>query len=130
MKKGHTLVEVLVALALLTLFISGGMSLYVTSFNQTKRGKILLTELWLAKGQIDTSVEKTQLFQQNSGSFSSPFQDYSFNVNRNALAHDPSLEMITVQVKGPLQTKITLQRIRTASAMEGFPVRALSQKRG
>ncbi|MCL4512406.1 MAG: hypothetical protein M1421_00070 [Candidatus Eremiobacteraeota bacterium] len=104
MRTGLTLLEVLISLVLLTLFILGGMSLYASSITQTKRSRLLLTELWLAKGKLDLAAE-------THTTFSSPFQSYSWRIKKQSIPNEPDLTVLTITVSGPDHTKVTLERI-------------------
>ncbi len=111
MRTGLTLLEVLISLVLLTLFILGGMSLYASSITQTERSRLLLTELWLAKGELDLSAETHATILRTHTTFSSPFQAYSWRIKKQSIPNEPDLTVLTIIVSGPDHTKVTLERI-------------------
>jgi Tfp pilus assembly protein PilV len=114
-QRGLTFLEILISLIFLTLFILGGMSLYASSLNQTKKSHFLLTELWLGKGKLDSMAGSGNPLLKTSGKFSPPFRMYSWNIKKQSLQNHLALHLLKITVKGPEHTKITLERIMETS---------------
>lgn len=111
MKKGLTLLEVLLSMTLLALFIFGGMSLYATSVKQMRKARSLLTAAWLAKGKLDTLSEKPTPVPEKEGRFAVPFEAYRFQVRKRP-APETGLEILSVEVRGPENSRLKLERLR------------------
>lgn len=115
MKRGLSLLEVLISVALLFLLISGAMSLYEVGAVEMGRAKVLMTEAWLAKGKLDTEAENLEFSQGMRGKFDPPFQDYAFQVEREPAGKDPEMKILTVEVDGPHATHAVIQRLIPAN---------------
>lgn len=110
MRRGFSLVEVVVAVGLLALLLLGGIALYITSLRQGATARTLLVAGWLAKGTLDSLAEGTAPMPETQGSFPPPFDAYTFAVQRIPSA-EPSLDVVTVVVTGPARSRVSLQRL-------------------
>lgn len=110
-RKGLSFIEVMISLAIFTLFLLGGFSLYVVGINQTKKSKCLLQAVWLAKGKLDTELKTEKPIKENSGAFSSPFESFRFNIERKPILGKLDIGIIVVKVMGPENTRVTLESL-------------------
>jgi len=82
MKKGFTLVEIIVAAALMLVFLSVGVVVFVNSSKLTKKAETLTIAQSLAQGKVEECLVKNfaDISGETKTAFSGEFNDYNYEV--------------------------------------------------
>lgn len=82
MKRGYTLIELIVSIAIIAVCIAGIASVYQNVLQRGVRGKIMTTACALAEEKADEVLRLgfSGIGSDGPADFSSPFGDYSYQV--------------------------------------------------
>ncbi len=79
---GFTLIEIIVATAIMLVFLSVGVVVFVNSSNLTKKSETLTIAQSLAQGKMEESLAKnfTDISSEAKTAFSQEFSDYNYEI--------------------------------------------------
>lgn len=120
-KKGFTLIELIIVITLSSLFLLPLMFYLRNTVEHSGYSYIMGTASFLAQGKLEETVRQGVLPSASSGSFNSPYDDYSYSVSWDyvdstnldlVVAPGPTeCKLITVSVSNPSISTINLSRL-------------------
>ena len=109
MRRGFTLLEILMGLALFALVLTSALGVLQWALAGTNRQQTLTRSAFLAQGQMERFFAKSHL-EDGQGRFEAPFTDYTWSLK--VRPHDPQILELQLLIHGPGRVSYRLQSLR------------------
>lgn len=120
-EKGFTLVEIVIAIVLLTFGTLVVMQLFPAGLKLNTRSRNFSEAVFLAQGKMEELIyETSSVNTSGSGIFSDPFSRFQYSYSKEPFNQDPDFSVIKVIVTGPDKEKSTLCALIRGSGFEGI----------